>query len=102
MNKRQKKKLYKKMVGTNPPKWMKYCGKCYRFVVDNTGKWIVCKIGVRKLYVTERYQSDHQSSDRTGKIRRRNEPGKKDPGSNRKRISCKEDHKRRHSRIFQG
>lgn len=56
MNKRQKKKLYKKMVGTNPPKWMKYCGKCYRFVVDNTGKWIVCKIGVRKLYVTEEGQ----------------------------------------------
>lgn len=34
MNKRQKKKLYKKLVKNNPPKWMKYSGMIYHTVIS--------------------------------------------------------------------
>lgn len=33
-NKRQKKKLYKRLAGRNPPKWMRYKGKIYHIVVN--------------------------------------------------------------------
>lgn len=33
MNKRQKKKLYCKRVGCNPPKQMRYRGRLYRYII---------------------------------------------------------------------
>lgn len=39
MNKRQKKKLYRKRVGCNPPKQMRYRGRLYRYIITgNTGQ----------------------------------------------------------------
>ena len=34
MNKRQKKKEYKKLTGSNPPKWMSYHGETYHCVIQ--------------------------------------------------------------------
>ena len=39
MNKRQKKKLYRKRVGCNPPKQMRYRGRLYHYIITgNTGQ----------------------------------------------------------------
>ena len=39
MNKRQKKKLYRKRVGCNPPKQMRYRGGLYHYIITgNTGQ----------------------------------------------------------------
>lgn len=39
MNKRQKKKLYKKRVGCNPPKQMRYRGELYHYIITgDTGQ----------------------------------------------------------------
>lgn len=34
MNKRQKKKLFKKMTRNNPPEWLSYSGKLYHSLIE--------------------------------------------------------------------
>ena len=48
-NKRQKKKLYKRLVSRNPPKWMRYKGEIYHIVVNKPwggGKGVSAVTGI--------------------------------------------------------
>ena len=53
MNKRQKKKLYKKKTGKNPPKWMGYSGQQYH--IDIAG-------GSRRPMKNWRQQEKHEEN----------------------------------------
>lgn len=44
MNKRQKKKLYCKVLGANPPKWLRYTEYTYHFLIGKPwGGWAEAK-----------------------------------------------------------
>ena len=51
MNKRQKKKEYKKLAGSNPPGWMQYRGWLYHVVIGKT--WGVKKKSIKPDNVSE-------------------------------------------------
>lgn len=58
MNKRKKKKEYKKLAGENPPKWMSYHGETYHCVIQKQWGGSMAAIHPEDLMRETRWQQE--------------------------------------------
>lgn len=67
MNKRQKKKLYKKRVGCNPPKQMRYRGELYRYIITGNTEQTMPALSTTLLQ-TPKYEYKGRLFDTPGEV----------------------------------